>query len=86
MSQFNIFIIGCFNLIWIYLLQCIYLFIYLFKNATVFVNTAVPTEIKCVLNQPCEFPIPISGQNLSRLVCYAILVWLFKEYLPKGSY
>lgn len=54
-----------------------HLFISLFKNATVFVNTALPTEIKCVLNQPCEFPIPISGQNLSRLVCYAILVWLF---------
>lgn len=49
-----------------------HLFISLLKNATVFVNTAVPTEIKCVLNQPCEFPIPISGQNLSRSVFHAI--------------
>lgn len=73
MSQFNIFIIGCFKNLFTPML----LFISLLKNATVFVNTAVPTEIKCVLNQPCEFPIPISGQNLSRLVCYAILVWLF---------
>lgn len=73
MSQFNIFIIACFKI----LFTPMHLFISLLKNATVFVNTAIPTEIMCVVNQPCEFPIPISGQNLSRLVFYAIIVWLF---------
>lgn len=62
MHPLNIFIKRCFE----NLFTLIHVFIPLFKNATVFVNTAVPTEIKCVINQPCEFPIPISGQNLSR--------------------
>ncbi|XP_062599658.1 uncharacterized protein LOC134261214, partial [Saccostrea cucullata] len=34
-------------------------------NSTIFVDTGVPTDINCVLNMPCEFPLPISGQNLS---------------------
>ncbi|XP_062609485.1 mucin-2-like, partial [Saccostrea cucullata] len=34
-------------------------------NSTIFVDTGVPTDINCVLNLPCEFPLPISGQNLS---------------------
>ncbi|XP_061173643.1 uncharacterized protein LOC133182814 [Saccostrea echinata] len=35
------------------------------KNSTIFVDTGVPTDINCVLNRPCEFLMPISGQNLS---------------------
>nr|XP_022330163.1 uncharacterized protein LOC111128690 [Crassostrea virginica] len=34
-------------------------------NSTVFVNTGLPTDINCVLNEVCEFPIPIAGTNLS---------------------
>lgn len=71
-------------------LKCVCLFL-LFQNATVFVNTAVPTEIKCVVNQPCEFPIPISGQNLSRydqiwngILCYFSMV--FYDYFTNRSY
>ena len=30
-------------------------------------NTGLPTNINCVLNEVCEFPIPIAGTNLSRL-------------------